>query len=78
MEKLGQLHRQADDTGDWDLVIVDTPPVARRWTSSTRPKRLGSFLDGRFIRLLIAPARAGGRAYMRGARRRVRRWSPAC
>jgi len=26
------------------------------------PKRLGSFLDGRFIRLISAPARAGGRA----------------
>src|SRR6185503_14779249 len=29
------------------------------------PKRLGSFLDGRFIRLLTAPARVGGRAYLK-------------
>jgi anion-transporting ArsA/GET3 family ATPase len=29
------------------------------------PKRLGSFLDGRFIRLLMAPAKAGGKAYMK-------------
>ncbi|MDH4133034.1 MAG: ArsA family ATPase, partial [Gemmatimonadota bacterium] len=29
------------------------------------PQRLGSFLDGRLIRLLTAPARAGGRAYMK-------------
>ena len=35
--------------------------AAPRWTSSTRRKRLGSFLDGRMIRLLLAPAKAGGR-----------------
>ena len=29
------------------------------------PKRLGSFLDGRFIRILAAPAKAGGRAYLK-------------
>ena len=26
MEKLGQLHREAVENGEWDLVIVDTPP----------------------------------------------------
>ena len=26
MEKLGQLHRDAERTGRWDLVVVDTPP----------------------------------------------------
>ena len=26
MEKLGQLHKQAERTGDWDLIVVDTPP----------------------------------------------------
>ena len=65
MEKLGQLHRQSDQTGDWDLVIVDTPPSRSALDFLDAPERLGSFLDGRFIRLLMAPARAGGRAYMR-------------
>ncbi len=26
MEKLGQLHRYAQETGSWDLIVVDTPP----------------------------------------------------
>ena len=27
MEKLGQLHAQAQDDGRWDLIVVDTPPA---------------------------------------------------
>ena len=33
MEKLGQLRQ----SGEWDLIVVDTPPAARPWTSWTRP-----------------------------------------
>ena len=65
MEKLGQLRAQADREGTWDLVVVDTPPSRSALDFLDAPKRLGSFLDGRFIRLLMAPAKAGGRAYMR-------------
>lgn len=65
MEKLSQLRAQADDEGTWDLVIVDTPPSRSALDFLDAPKRLGSFLDGRFIRLLTAPARAGGRAYLK-------------
>jgi len=65
MEKLGQLHRQSESTAEWDLVIVDTPPSRSALDFLDAPERLGSFLDGRFIRLLVSPARAGGRAYMR-------------
>lgn len=65
MEKLGQLHREAGTTGTWDLVIVDTPPSRSALDFLDAPERLGSFLDGRLIRLLMAPARAGGRAYLR-------------
>lgn len=61
MEKLGQLHQ----AGTWDLVVVDTPPSRSALDFLDAPKRLGSFLDGRFIRLLTAPTRAGGRAYVR-------------
>ncbi|HVQ86625.1 MAG TPA: ArsA-related P-loop ATPase [Actinomycetes bacterium] len=65
MEKLGQLHQQALESNTWDLVIVDTPPSRSALDFLDAPERLGSFLDGRFIRLLVAPARAGGRAYMK-------------
>ncbi|WP_299446030.1 ArsA family ATPase [uncultured Phycicoccus sp.] len=65
MEKLGQLRAQADLEGTWDLVIVDTPPSRSALDFLDAPKRLGSFLDGRFIRLLMAPAKAGGRAYLK-------------
>ncbi|MDD7941739.1 ArsA family ATPase [Actinomycetospora lutea] len=59
MEKLGQLTA----TGDWDLVVVDTPPSRSALDFLDAPQRLSSFLDGRMIRLLSAPARAGGYAF---------------
>lgn len=65
MEKLGQLRAQADREGTWDLVVVDTPPSRSALDFLDAPKRLGSFLDGRFIRLISAPARVGGRASLR-------------
>ncbi|NGO70060.1 ArsA family ATPase [Streptomyces boncukensis] len=61
MEKLGQLR-----TGDeWDLIVVDTPPSRSALDFLDAPKRLGSFLDGTFIKLMMAPARVGGRAGMK-------------
>ena len=62
MEKLGQLRAEAGRDGRWDLIVVDTPPSRSALDFLDAPKRLGSFLDGRFIRLLSAPAKAGGRA----------------
>ncbi|WP_030260097.1 ArsA family ATPase [Streptomyces violens] len=61
MEKLGQL-RSRDE---WDLIIVDTPPSRSALDFLDAPKRLGSFLDGKFIRVLMAPAKVGGRAGMK-------------
>ncbi|HEX2363293.1 MAG TPA: ArsA family ATPase [Jiangellaceae bacterium] len=61
MEKLGQL-RSRDD---WDLIVVDTPPSRSALDFLDAPERLGAFLDGRLIRLLMAPVRVGGRAYLR-------------
>ncbi|MET9604781.1 ArsA family ATPase [Streptomyces sp. NPDC006512] len=61
MEKLGQLRAQ----DDWDLIIVDTPPSRSALDFLDAPKRLGSFLDGKFIRVLMAPAKVGGRAGMK-------------
>ncbi|MEU4655793.1 ArsA family ATPase [Streptomyces sp. NPDC023723] len=61
MEKLGQL-RSRDE---WDLIVVDTPPSRSALDFLDAPKRLGSFLDGKLIRLLLAPAKVGGRAGMK-------------
>ena len=53
MEKLGQLHAQPG--APWDLIVVDTPPSRSALDFLDAPARLGSFLDGRFIRILTAP-----------------------
>jgi anion-transporting ArsA/GET3 family ATPase len=58
MEKLGQLAT----TGAWDLIVVDTPPSRSALDFLDAPQRMSTFLDGRMIRLLSAPARAGGRS----------------
>lgn len=61
MEKLGQLRARSD----WDLIVVDTPPARSALDFLDAPERLGSFLDGRLIRLLGGTARAGGRTYLK-------------
>jgi anion-transporting ArsA/GET3 family ATPase len=61
MEKLGQLKAQ----GRWDLIVVDTPPSRSALDFLDAPQRLGRFLDGRMIRMLLAPAKAGGRGAMK-------------
>ncbi|OMI88469.1 anion-transporting ATPase [Streptomyces sp. M1013] len=61
MEKLGQLRA----TNEWDLIVVDTPPSRSALDFLDAPKRLGSFLDGKLIRVLLAPAKVGGRAGMK-------------
>jgi anion-transporting ArsA/GET3 family ATPase len=65
MEKLSQLRAQLVENGDWDLIVVDTPPSRSALDFLDAPQRLGRFLDGRMIRLLTAPARAGGQAYLK-------------
>jgi anion-transporting ArsA/GET3 family ATPase len=61
MEKLGQLRRAQE----WDLIVVDTPPSRSALDFLDAPQRLGRFLDGKLLRLLTAPAKIGGRAYLR-------------
>jgi anion-transporting ArsA/GET3 family ATPase len=58
MEKLGQLRAR----DEWDLIVVDTPPSRSALDFLDAPQRLARFLDGRMLRLLLAPARAGGRS----------------
>src|SRR5665648_840447 len=61
MEKLGQLHAEsvahADKGSRWDLIVVDTPPSRSALDFLDAPDRLSSLLDGRFIKLTLAPAR---------------------
>jgi len=76
MEKLGQLHGQfatvvQDDAGEpaaprWDLIVVDTPPSRSALDFLDAPDRLSSLLDGRFIRLLLAPAKGPARLISAG------------
>ena len=61
MEKLGQIRRQAEEDGSYDLIVVDTPPSRSALDFLDAPERLSSFLDGRFIRLLLAPAKGPAR-----------------
>lgn len=57
MEKLGQLHSEAQAHGTWDLIVVDTPPARSALDFLDAPEHLSSLLDGRFLRLLLHPAR---------------------
>ncbi|MDO3634785.1 ArsA family ATPase [Mycolicibacterium arseniciresistens] len=57
MEKLGQLLGE----DKWDLVVVDTPPSRNALDFLDAPKRLGSFMDSRLWRMLLAPGRGIGK-----------------
>jgi anion-transporting ArsA/GET3 family ATPase len=57
MERLGQLHAEAETTGNWDLIVVDTPPARSALDFLDAPEHLSSLLDGRFLRLLLTPTR---------------------
>jgi anion-transporting ArsA/GET3 family ATPase len=69
MEKLGQLHAEAQGPGGhgrWDLIVVDTPPSRSALDFLDAPERLASLLDGRFIRLMTAPARGPAKLFSAG------------
>ena len=65
MEKLGQLRADAASTG-YDLIVVDTPPSRSALDFLDAPERLSLFLDGRFIRLMLAPAKGPARLMSAG------------
>ncbi|HEX2849000.1 MAG TPA: ArsA-related P-loop ATPase [Acidimicrobiales bacterium] len=54
MEKLYEL---ASD-GDYDVIVVDTPPTRNALDFIDAPRRLTRFLDNRIFRLLMMPTRA--------------------
>jgi anion-transporting ArsA/GET3 family ATPase len=66
MEKLGQIHADARRDGTYDLIVVDTPPSRSALDFLDAPERLSSFLDGRFIKLLLVPAKGPARLMSAG------------
>ncbi len=57
MERLHELH----DSGEWDLLIIDTPPTRSALDFLDAPRRMSSFLEGRLLQLLMRPGMAAGK-----------------
>ncbi|MBW3664627.1 MAG: AAA family ATPase [Actinobacteria bacterium] len=57
MEMLHDLH----ESGEWDLLVIDTPPTRNALDFLDAPKRMTSFLEGRLLRLLMKPGIAAGK-----------------
>lgn len=62
MEKLLELH----ESGEFDLLVLDTPPSRNALEFLDAPKRLARFVDGRALRVFLAPGRFGLRIAGRG------------
>jgi anion-transporting ArsA/GET3 family ATPase len=58
MEKLYEL----TESGDYDTVVVDTPPTRNALDLLDAPRRLTHFLENRIFRALLLPTRATFRA----------------
>lgn len=56
MERLYELHTK----GEYDIIVVDTPPSRNAVDFVEAPKRVQEFFGGRLLRLLTAPYRMGG------------------
>lgn len=63
VEKLFEL----TESGNFDLVVVDTPPARHALDFMEAPRHLLRLLDNRVFRLLMTPTRAGLRALEAGA-----------
>ena len=61
MERLFELHA----TGEFDLIVIDTPPTRNALDFLDAPERMAEFFGGRLLRWLTMPYRVGGG---RGAR----------
>ncbi|HUP85304.1 MAG TPA: ArsA-related P-loop ATPase [Acidimicrobiales bacterium] len=54
MERLYEIHSE----GNYDLIVVDTPPTRNALDFLEAPERMADFFSSRFLRLLTAPARS--------------------
>src|SRR5215207_7696334 len=57
---------ELDEEGDWDLLVLDTPPSRNALDFLDAPGRLTQFFQGRAIRVFLHPAGIGGRILGRG------------
>jgi anion-transporting ArsA/GET3 family ATPase len=57
---------ELDEEGDWDLLVLDTPPSRNALDFLEAPGRLSHFFQGRAIRVFLRPAGFGGRIIGRG------------
>jgi len=71
VEKLAELHA----SGDWDLVVVDTPPTRDALAFLEAPKLLTRLLDNMIYKVLISPSQGVLRAVNRAASTVVRQLS---
>lgn len=53
MEKVGELYRRAATTGEWDLIVVDTPPSASALDFLDGPSRLESLAHNPLLRVVL-------------------------
>ncbi len=54
MERLFEIH----SAGDYDLIVVDTPPTRNALDFLDAPQRMADFFSSRLLRWLIAPYRS--------------------
>jgi len=57
MEKLYELSME----GNYDLIVIDTPPTRNALDFLDAPKRMTSFLEGKLLKWFLLPAIGGGK-----------------
>ncbi|HET9739908.1 MAG TPA: ArsA-related P-loop ATPase [Solirubrobacteraceae bacterium] len=57
---------ELDQDGDYDLLVLDTPPSRNALDFLDAPSRLTGFFQGRAIKIFLRPAGLGGRILGRG------------
>ena len=57
MERLFEIHA----TGEYDLIVIDTPPTRNAVDFLDAPARMADFFGGRLLRWLTLPYRVGGK-----------------
>lgn len=61
MERLAALH----DSGDYDLIVIDTPPTRNALDFLDAPKRMTDFIGGSLLKWLAKPYTAAGKVGLR-------------
>ena len=62
MERLYELHEE----GDYDLLVLDTPPTRNALDFLDAPDRLARFIDSRSLQFFLRPGLFGVKAFGRG------------